>query len=384
MKIPGVAGERGVALAVAVFALVVVGALVAAACLAGTLEQRSGRNTVYAAEAADAAESGNATTLGTWDATLNGLAAGDSITRSFGSAGPRTAAVSTVIRLNDQLFLVRSVGQRTDANGQVLARRTVAIVGRQVPESLTTSAALAVGRPIAPGGAALRIVGSDAVPAGWTGCAPLADQAAVRSATTTGIAGEDTTHLTGSPRQVSHDPAVARALFAGAMADRFERLGQTASVVLTGTSYRALAPSVDRRAPHRCDPADTLNWGEPRRAGADYVAACAGYFPTIHATGPRLALGAGRGQGLLLVDGDLELTGGVDFTGLILVRGAVHAGGEGNTVTGALLVENRGEGGRNVLGGRTTIQYSFCAVAKALAGAASVSPLTQRSWVQIY
>ena len=199
VKIPGVTGERGVALALAVFALVVVGALVAAACLAGTLEQRSGRNTVYAAEAADAAESGNATTLGTWDATLNALAPGDSTTRALGSAGPRTTAASTVIRLNEQLFLVRSVGRRTDANGQVLARRTVAIVGRQLPESLTTSAALAVGRPLASAGAALRIVGEDEVPEGWTGCAPLADQAAVRSATTTGIAGEDTTHLAGIP-----------------------------------------------------------------------------------------------------------------------------------------------------------------------------------------
>ena len=47
--------ERGMALAVAIFALVVIGALVAGAFYASTLEQRTGRNSMYAAEAAQAA-----------------------------------------------------------------------------------------------------------------------------------------------------------------------------------------------------------------------------------------------------------------------------------------------------------------------------------------
>ena len=52
--------ERGMALALAIFALVVVGALVAGAFLAGHLEQRTGRGTLYSAQAADAAEAGAA------------------------------------------------------------------------------------------------------------------------------------------------------------------------------------------------------------------------------------------------------------------------------------------------------------------------------------
>ena len=58
MRNPRLTDERGMALAVAIFALVVIGALVAGAFYASTLEQRTGRNSMYAAEAAQAAETG--------------------------------------------------------------------------------------------------------------------------------------------------------------------------------------------------------------------------------------------------------------------------------------------------------------------------------------
>ena len=58
MRTSRLTDERGMALAVAIFALIVIGALVAGAFFAGHLEQRTGRNTLYAAQAADAAEIG--------------------------------------------------------------------------------------------------------------------------------------------------------------------------------------------------------------------------------------------------------------------------------------------------------------------------------------
>ena len=45
--------ERGIALAVAIFALVVIGALVAGTFFVGRVEHQSGQNTVYAAQAYD-------------------------------------------------------------------------------------------------------------------------------------------------------------------------------------------------------------------------------------------------------------------------------------------------------------------------------------------
>jgi Tfp pilus assembly protein PilX len=53
-----VSDERGIALAVAIFALVIIGALVAGTFYAARLEQLTGRNTFTAAQAAEAAEAG--------------------------------------------------------------------------------------------------------------------------------------------------------------------------------------------------------------------------------------------------------------------------------------------------------------------------------------
>ena len=56
MRASPVANERGMALAVAIFALVVIGALVAGTFYAGRLEQQTGQNGFYAVQAAEAAQ----------------------------------------------------------------------------------------------------------------------------------------------------------------------------------------------------------------------------------------------------------------------------------------------------------------------------------------
>ena len=58
MRASRVSSERGIALAVAVFALVVIGALVAGTFFAGRLEQQTGQNTMFATQAGEAAEAG--------------------------------------------------------------------------------------------------------------------------------------------------------------------------------------------------------------------------------------------------------------------------------------------------------------------------------------
>src|SRR5687767_15728124 len=56
--------RRGIALAVAIFALVIMAALVAGSFFAGRLEQQSGRNTLFVGQAAEAAEAGLVEALG--------------------------------------------------------------------------------------------------------------------------------------------------------------------------------------------------------------------------------------------------------------------------------------------------------------------------------
>jgi hypothetical protein len=85
--------ERGIALAMAVFALVVIGALVAGTFFAGRLEQRTGLNSMFAEQSFELAEAGATEVLANWaPATFNGLPPGSRpISSSFG----RTASVLT-------------------------------------------------------------------------------------------------------------------------------------------------------------------------------------------------------------------------------------------------------------------------------------------------
>ena len=109
MRTPRLTDERGMALAVAIFALVVIGALVAGAIITGRMEQRTGRNTVYATEAAQAAEAGTTAVMADWDQfNLNNLPKNvpTVLTKtSWGQASMYASYTPTVTKLNDELFL---------------------------------------------------------------------------------------------------------------------------------------------------------------------------------------------------------------------------------------------------------------------------------------
>lgn len=345
--------ERGMALALAIFALVVVGGLVAGAFIAGHLEQRTGRGTLYAAQAADAAEAGAAQTLADWDLLgLGALAPGTSVALPTVPFAGRASYRPTVSRLNEQLFLVKSLGTRGNANGATLARRTVAVVARLASLGAGPDAALTVAAPV-------QIAGSEAKVSGKDDCAPGADQPATRIVAPT------------SP------------LFTTFGDVTFDRLKAHADVVLSETVLSSmLHPSLTATG-RSCDVRDASNWGEPLRSSASAVEACRRYFPVVYAKGPRLELtSGGRGQGILLVEGNLDITGDFDFSGLIVTRGSVRISGARTRIAGALMAA--APAGKNTIGGAATIRYSSCALKQALSAAAFAEPLGQRSWVQVY
>jgi hypothetical protein len=151
----------------------------------------------------------------------------------------------------------------------------------------------------------------------------------------------------------------------------------------SGVALAGVQPLVDGAG--RCDLAAPLNLGEPYRPpGASAVAACVGYAPVGHGTGPRttFAIGA-RGQGVLLIDGDLEIQGNFEWSGVIVVRGSLLVSGTGNRIYGAVLVE-AGPLGAGSIDGDLELWYSECAVRQALTGAATIRPLRARSWAQLY
>jgi hypothetical protein len=383
------AGERGMALAVAIFALVVIGALVAGAFYAGHQEQRTGRSTMYVSAAATAAEAGTAEVMADWDQfNLNGILVGDSLVLPTTTLAGRTAYTPTVKRLNDDLFLVRSLGTRTDAGGDVLAQRSVGTIARLSYVTATASAAVTVTKPIKFNGDAFEVIGNDSVPKGWggePGCETGEDKAGVRSATTTGAGSGDNDNLYGNPPQVSNDTTVTNDFFNVFGDVTFDELKQNADIVISSTAPQQPEPTLTAGNPQRCRVSDMNNWGEPRRPPDGYVPQCTTYFPIIYASGSQLKLAGGsRGQGLLLVEGDLEIVGGFEFAGLIVAKGGIKINGNGNKITGALLAQDVAIDDQNSISGNTTLQFSSCALEKAIQGSAFAEPLAHRGWAQLY
>jgi hypothetical protein len=394
MRTPKLADRRGMALAVAIFALVVVGALVAGAFFAGHLEQRTGRNTVYAAQATDAAEAGLASVSANWDGlNLGAVAINDSSVMnsvSLGATGSasRTSYKATMIRVADGLYVIKSLGTLKDVGGNILSQRLVATLARKVIADMTIKAAVTVGKPITFNGNTFEVDGRDEKPSTWgaevTNCSVSGDLAGVRSSTTSGAAGKDTTHIFGSPKQIQNDAAVS-AEFSALFGSTFDALKKMADITLSSASpYTTVAPTTTGN-PKKCDTSNTLNWGEPTHQGGQKVVECYTYFPIVYSNATQLKLtGGGRGQGILLIEGDFEVAGGFEYTGLIIAKGGIKINGNGNKITGALMARDISIDDQNSISGNTTLQYSSCAVAKALSESAQVLPFRQRSWAQLY
>ena len=396
MRAPRLSDERGMALAMAVFALVIIGVLVAGAFFSGRLEQRSGANSVLATEAFEAAEGGVAYTVSPdgWNtATFNALAVGTDAVQAPVSFGANLQAVPTVTKLNASVYLVRSEGQRL-SGGNVLARRLVGTLVRAVIPDIEIEGALTVYGQLTLGGSA-DIDGEDHIPAGWGGsCAAAGDPVAgVRI-------NEDDIHTNGAncngdpPACVSGYPAVdidtsvTPSTFTNFGDLTFDDLAAAANLVVSGT-LTGLAPDSlaaptgsPAGTPGRCNRANNRNWGEPGIAGVIVIPRCYDYFPIVYAPGD-LHISGGRGQGILLVRGNLTLSGGVEFFGPVIVLGEVRSTGTGGHVYGGLMARNANLD-PSVITGNSVVNYSSCAVARALLGAASVKPLNARSWAQLF
>ena len=128
----GLTDERGIALAVALFVLVVMGALVSGIFFAGRLEQQSGQNVLFAVQAAEVAEAALSDAIATVGAgTLEGLPVGGA-PRDLGTlrlAGGVSAS-RQVARLTGNLFLIRVRGVRNGAAGTTLAVRSLGLLVR--------------------------------------------------------------------------------------------------------------------------------------------------------------------------------------------------------------------------------------------------------------
>ena len=93
----------------------------------------------------------------------------------------------------------------------------------------------------------------------------------------------------------------------------------------------------------------------------------------------------GTGQGILLIDGDLNLGGNLQWYGVMIVQGAMKAAGGGKVganVWGIALI--RGGLDETKINGNINFQYSKCGLTQALNGTSAVAVSRSRAWSQLY
>jgi hypothetical protein len=367
--------ERGIALMLALVAIIVIGALVTGTLFAGRVELGSGRNALWSAQAQEASEGGLADAFANWRSEWNDILLDTDSLMPAGFPIPgdtRVRYYQTIRRLGGGLFLVTSRGEKLDRGGSVMTTRLLGRIGKLKYPWVDVQAAVTSKGDTRVGGNAT-IDGRNTSPDGWGACTGT-DLAGIR--TNEVVIQNGTPQIYGSPPKVEHDAGVVDSIFTVP----FDALQPVANIALPPGTYNSMAPSVTG-SPAVCNKTSQINWGEPRR-GAGSVAECYPYFPVIYTPGD-LHLTGGYGQGILLVEGNLQMQGGFEFTGIVIVKGTVETTANSSKVTGAILARNVDLGDITSFGGTPVVAYSRCAVEAALRAATRAYPLAGRGWAQV-
>jgi hypothetical protein len=384
--------ERGMALAVAIFAMVVVGALVAGAFFAGTQEQRVGENQRRVQTSFGVAEAGAQERVLTWDpGTMNKrplycpCAGGDSV--PIPSVGADTVApggsgryFGNSYKVGPNLFLIDVTGRdKASAAGAIAggggARQRIGMITRIAPVDFGIHASLTTQGLVSMSGNA-NINGVDQPPTGWVSCDPPGPpQPGVRdnggNVTETGNA-----TVAGLP-PVVNDPTVNNNTFTTFGGATFAQLAARATLTIPPGNYTT-DPVVTNGV---CDKTVLTNWGDGMNPGS----LCSNYFPIIHVPGT-ITLNNTQGQGILLVDGDLNINGSYQFFGIVIVQGDLKTAGGGTTDAhfwGGVMAKNADLSEQN-LSGRATLNYSSCSINAVLQATSPISMMRSRGWVQLY
>ena len=371
--------DRGFALATVILALVVIGAIAAGGAFVATQEQRAGDSSRRLAQAFGIAEGTGAELMTAWDAqsySSRNNYPNDSVLISTTNSAQGTGVYgASIFKLNPQIYFLDITGtdtrSRTWRDGG--ARQRVGMLVRVVPLQLDMKAALTVGGPVVFGGGNVFVKGQDTPPAGWSGCPPADTTLGGVRAKNAGDVSNSQGQVTGSPAVIV-DPTMDSTTFINYGSTNYNKLAAQADVTLPPATYTP-TPSVTAGV---CQTAVTTNWGD----GNTPANPCGRLWKIVHVTG-NLTLGNGQGQGVLLVDGDLNMTGNFNFYGLIVVRGAFKTSGAGvSRVYGNLMAQSI-DLAQTAFMGDAVINYSKCAIERAMEGSASPSFARSRGWVEL-
>lgn len=370
--------ERGIALAVAIFALVIVGGLVSAAFFVAVQEQRVGYNSVQLQQAYAAADGGAQAIVANWNQdTYSGLSTGGTVTISATNhASDGGWYRGTVRRVNQWLYLVQVEGFSKNSE----ARQSVGVIVRMRPIEITINSALRTQGTVRLGGSSY-LSGVDQAPTGWSGCPaleatlpgirlPPADSSRIQ---TSGCSNYSC--LAGSPK-IQTDASVNTSTLTTFGDMTFEELEGLADKKLGGgQTWTGVAPIYSTGV---CSKNEVKNWGDPLNPLLD----CGDYFPVIWIDG-NASINGTLGQGILIVNGDLDVQGGFQFYGPVIVKGTLRTTGTGGHFNGGVIAANTDLGQTSVLGD-AVVNFSSCALMKALTASASAGMMRERGWMQVY
>jgi hypothetical protein len=373
------------ALGTVIVALMVIGALVAAALMIGMQEQRMGESNRWLRKSSQLTEGGGNEILRAWDAQGNNAMTlyptAGSIQTVAQTASPTGTGVyaGTVAKLTDQIYLLDVTGRdsatlagRVRGDG---ARQRLGFLTRVVPLPVDVQAAMTVGAPVNFGGGNVFVHGADAAPPGWLGCAPASPAIAGVRAKNAGDVDNSNGQATGTP-PVLVSPAMDSTTFTQFGSTAYNQLAAAATIQLSPGSY-APAPVITGGA---CTASNT-NWGSPLLPAGP----CGKRYPIVHVSNfnGTTNITGGTGQGILLVDGDLTISGAFTYYGIIIVRGKMSTTAGGTpTIYGALLVQSMNFQ-TTAFAGSANIYYSACALQRTRDAVGNPAQLRSRGWAEL-
>jgi Tfp pilus assembly protein PilV len=376
----------GFAMFMALGAMVIIGVLVAGSSFITLQETRLGQNSIVQSRAFAAAEYGLNKVQADWDRTPNlTMENATSFDTSYTVAGQGTAKVR-VTRLNNETFWLVSEGRASAGNATSAQRTAVKRVGAvlrlRIP-TIKANAAITAGGSVSITGTA-SVVGTNTNPAGWTGCPSGSDKVGIVVPTGATVTIDGSAN---NPQGWTTDPLAADSNTYVRYGDETWNSLVAQAVPPGGKTISSMGSQVepDTLANGLCDKTKETNWGEPWRSGTGYKPGCITYFPIIYATGALTLNKNARGQGIMLVNGDLKLVGDFEWHGLIIVKDDIVRGAGTANVYGAVMARNEVVADENSkLSGKASYSYSNCALERAMRGSAQVLQARGRAWAELY
>jgi hypothetical protein len=377
--------REGFALAAALLAMVVVGAIVTGGFFAASQEGLIGNSGRRSDEALMIAEAGMNNIIGTKNkiyfdtlAYNTSIVVANNVRLSVGGDTLGTYTVN-VRRLSDKVFVVTSTGTATRGGMGAGATRTLGQIVRTLNVQFNNRSAVYSYSSVRVGGSA-EISGYDTFPPEWNGCDTTAAKAGIVTRDTSGT--RDTGHgsIYGSPDEVL-DTTIQSSNFQQFGDISYSQLKSMANITLAaGSTVTGTGPSVSGGV---CQTTVQTNWGEP----IDMTNPCYTYWPVIWAQGDLHISSSGTGQGILLVDGNLDITGGFTFYGVTIVQGTVTSSGTGGHLNGTVMVFDGGIlSDQTATTGNSLVQFSSCSIQRAVNNLPAVSrafPVINRSWFDL-